>query len=228
MESNNYYVYEFIRLDYNEPFYIGKGSGNRWKELKRGNNDYFNNICKSISVAVVILHDNLEETEALQIESWYIWQLRDIQGYNLVNITDGGEGVALRGKKNGFYGKVHTEETKELIRDKIHEKIEQGIVKSGNYKGKNHKEESKQNISKSVKEFWSNADENFINDFKEKVSGENNGMYGKQHTEDSRQKMKLSAKNRKYKDKKCIVCSNYFSPSGNRATKCSECKTRVK
>ena len=27
--KNEYYVYEWIRLDTNEPFYVGKGKGNR-------------------------------------------------------------------------------------------------------------------------------------------------------------------------------------------------------
>ena len=41
---NDYYVYEWIRLDTNEPFYVGKGKGNRWKDLIRGRNYHFNNI----------------------------------------------------------------------------------------------------------------------------------------------------------------------------------------
>lgn len=90
---NKYYVYEFIRLDYNEPFYIGKGCDERWKVLQRHNNYHFNNICKNIPVAVNILHDNLDEQTAFEYECWYIWQLRDIQGYSLVNIDDGGKGT---------------------------------------------------------------------------------------------------------------------------------------
>ena len=35
---DNYYVYEWIRLDSNEPFYVGKGAGNRWKHLTRDGN----------------------------------------------------------------------------------------------------------------------------------------------------------------------------------------------
>ena len=29
MDENKYYVYEWIRLDINEPFYVGKGCGDR-------------------------------------------------------------------------------------------------------------------------------------------------------------------------------------------------------
>ena len=91
--ENNFYVYEWIRLDTNEPFYVGKGSGNRWKLLTRGDNNHFNNIVKSIPVAVNILHDNLDEQAAFGLEVWYIREYRDIIGYeSMCNINDGGEG----------------------------------------------------------------------------------------------------------------------------------------
>lgn len=37
----NHYVYEYIRLDTGEPFYIRKGSGNRWRDTKRSRNKDF-------------------------------------------------------------------------------------------------------------------------------------------------------------------------------------------
>ena len=130
--KNEYYVYEWIRLDTNEPFYVGKGKSNRWRILNRGDNVHFNNIVKSIPVAVNILHDNLEEQVAYDLECYYIWQYRDIMGYELVNISDGGEGFShteesrqklselakLRiGESNPFYGKHHSEETKKKLSD---------------------------------------------------------------------------------------------------------------
>lgn len=93
MKDNKYYVYEWIRLDTNEPFYVGKGKDDRCYIKTRGNNYHFNNIVKNIPVAVNILEDNLSESEANEIECWYINEYKYIIGYNLVNITDGGEGV---------------------------------------------------------------------------------------------------------------------------------------
>ena len=126
---SNYYVYEWIRLDTNEPFYVGKGCGNRWKDLKRGDNRHFNNIVKSIPTAVNILHDNLDEQTAFGLEVWYIREYRDVIGYKMCNINDGGEGQSLCGELNSFYGKEHTRETKHKISEI---RIRKGIAKGEN------------------------------------------------------------------------------------------------
>ena len=102
---NIYYVYIYWRLDINEPFYIGKGHGDRWKDLWDRNN-HFNNILNKVPIMVEIFKDNLTEEQSLGIECWLINELVfeygfsiDIQnnrGYgnycNLVNQTWGGEG----------------------------------------------------------------------------------------------------------------------------------------
>ena len=113
--ENIYYVYEWIRLDTNEPFYIGMGHGNRCYYLTRNRNFHFNNIVKSIPVAVNILHENLNRQEAFDLEVWYIKEYRDVIGYDLCNINDGGEGQTLCGEKNPFYGRQHSNETKRKI-----------------------------------------------------------------------------------------------------------------
>ena len=100
-----YYVYEWIRLDTNEPFYVGKGKGNRAFVLTRANNHHFNRIVNKYPVAVHILEEELTEMEAYQIECWYIHEYRDVIGYNLTNLTDGGEGVTLVGENNPMYGR---------------------------------------------------------------------------------------------------------------------------
>jgi len=110
---NNYYVYEWIRLDTNEPFYVGKGSGDRWKSMKRGNNHHFNNIVKSIPVSVNILHNDLEESTAFEYECWYINEYKYVNGYDIVNLTDGGDSPPHgSGDKNNNYGNKWTLEQK--------------------------------------------------------------------------------------------------------------------
>jgi hypothetical protein len=89
MENNNkFYVYEYIRTDSMEPFYVGKGSGNRYLDLNK-RNDYFKMIIDKMKVLVNILEDDLTEEEAFDIECWYINEYKYIYGYNLCNVTDG-------------------------------------------------------------------------------------------------------------------------------------------
>lgn len=142
MNENKYYVYEWIRLDTNEPFYVGKGCGNRWKELLNRNN-WFLRIVNKIPCVVNILHDNLKEQIAYDLEVWYIREYRDIIGYNMCNISDGGEGSGLCGEANGFYGKHHSEETKQKIGEKSKER-NQGELNP--FYGKHHSEETKQKM----------------------------------------------------------------------------------
>lgn len=116
--TNSYYVYVYYRLDTNEPFYVGKGKGDRWKRIDktaRGYNKHFINIVKNISIAVVIEKDNLTEQESFYWEEKIIETLVFEYGFSietkgcnsknhychLVNQTWGGEGVS---------GHIHTEE----------------------------------------------------------------------------------------------------------------------
>lgn len=177
--KNIYYVYEWIRLDTNEPFYVGKGHGDRWKTLTRKKNNHFNNIVKSVPIAVNILHDNLDEQTAFDLEVWYIREYRDIIGYDLCNINDGGEGnthsketrkklsEARKGKEpwnKGKKGKSPTEETRKKMSeankgkppwnkgkvDVFSEETRKKISESN--KGRTHSEKSKDKIKKSKKD----------------------------------------------------------------------------
>lgn len=165
--ENNYYVYEWIRLDTNEPFYVGKGKGKRWRKLRRDGNDYFNNIVNKHPVVVNILHDNLDEETAYGLECYYIWLYRDIIGYNMCNLNDGGEGnsmLCMYGELNPFYGKHHTEETKEKMKmcklgKPLSEETKRKVSENNAWKGKKRPEHSEK--------------------MKGKMCGELNPMYGR-------------------------------------------------
>lgn len=121
MENKNYYVYVYYRLDTNEPFYIGKGKGNRYIDVDHSRNDWFKNIINKERVAVVIVKNNLTEIEAFYWEEEIIKILVFEYGYSinikgnyyednksychLVNATWGGEGTS----------RPHTEEFKQRI-----------------------------------------------------------------------------------------------------------------
>lgn len=203
--KNIYYVYEWIRLDTNEPFYVGKGKNNRCYKLTRDNNKHFNSIVKSIPVVVNILHDNLDEQVAYDLECYYIWLYRDVIGYDMCNISDGGEGFALCGENHPMYGKSHTEETKKKL--------------SKSHKGKYHTKETKNKISNSIKKekhpLWGKChteeSKRKMSDtqLKKDIRGEKHHLYGKSHTEESKKKMSENHCNYSGKNNpnaKSIIC----------------------
>ena len=146
---NKFYVYEWIRLDTNEPFYVGKGHDNRCYELTRGTNSHFNNIVKSIPCVVNILHENLDEKTAFGLEVWYIREYRDVIGYNLVNITDGGEGCVI-------IGRIVSYETKCKIGNKlkgIPKSYEHKLKVSKSLKGKKHSKLHNQKVKENHADF---------------------------------------------------------------------------
>lgn len=102
--ENKYYVYEWIRLDTNEPFYVGKGCGNRAYQIYKSRNAGFMNVFRKTECAVVILADNLTEEEAYEAEIWFIYEYKYIYNFSLVNLDEGGLG-AVSGKFNHMYGR---------------------------------------------------------------------------------------------------------------------------
>jgi hypothetical protein len=121
---NIFYIYRYIRLDTNLPFYIGKGKGNRYKD-QQDRNQYFLNIVNYTPFRVEIILDNLSEDQALKKEVEFI-KLYKSFGFCEANLTSGGEGVSgwvpnhdwlvknksrNKGECNPMYGKKHTAES---------------------------------------------------------------------------------------------------------------------
>lgn len=204
----DYYVYEWIRLDTNEPFYVGKGRGDRWKSMNRGENKHFYNIINFTDVAVNILNDNLTEDEAFDLESYYIWFYRDIIGYDLCNLTDGGEGYSCRGSLNHKSIKVIC-----LNSLQIFESINIAQEKYGNIDIKNCCE-GKHNYAGYDNYYghlsWRYYEEYLLMSSDEideciylanhSRCGERNSFYGKQHTEETIEKLRKASTGKKYSD----------------------------
>ena len=96
------YVYRHIRLDKNEPFYIGIGEDKIEQEYKykraynqRKRNQYWKNIISKTSYKVEILEEDLSWEEACKKEIWWIsfYGRADLGKGPLVNMTDGGDGT---------------------------------------------------------------------------------------------------------------------------------------
>ena len=121
-----FYVYLHRRLSDNKPFYVGKGKGRRAWIASSRNVKWQRTVAKH-GLVVEMLFEDLDEQEAFRVEIDCILELRSF-GYNLCNITNGGEGCS--GHK-----------LSEAHKDKI-SKRQKGRVKS---------EQERMNISKSQK-----------------------------------------------------------------------------
>lgn len=89
--TNDFYVYQHIRNDTGEVFYVGKGRKKRATRTD-GRNDYWKRIVqKSGGFSVKYVFSNLTESAAFDLEIKTIQELKN-QGVNLCNLTDGGEG----------------------------------------------------------------------------------------------------------------------------------------
>jgi hypothetical protein len=131
------YVYRHIRLDKNEPFYIGIGSDsnyNRAYEIKKNRrNIVWYRIASKCKIEVEIMLDNLTWNEACEKEKEFIklYGRKDLNTGILCNLTDGGDGsigfivnqetkekmkVRMQGKNNPMYNKPHSKELIEQIR----------------------------------------------------------------------------------------------------------------
>jgi group I intron endonuclease len=149
-----------------------------------------------------IIHLCLKE-ELNQLECHYISFFDTFNTLHGLNLTSGGDAPemvsdetrkkiseSIKGEKNGFYGKKHTEETKEKIR-KIHigNKYALGVVRSEEYKLKS----SLSRIGKKSSE-----------ETKKKISMSNTGkpgtfaFLGKKHSPETIAKMKLVHSGKKY------------------------------
>ena len=87
---HSFYTYAHARKTDGRIFYIGKGKGKRaYSESNR--NRYWHNVVNKHGYEVQILCDWPTEEEAFDHEKLLISCFRDM-GYELVNLTDGGEG----------------------------------------------------------------------------------------------------------------------------------------
>jgi hypothetical protein len=131
------YLYRHIRLDKNEPFYIGIGSDsnyNRAYEIKKDRrNIVWSRIASKSEIEVEIMLDGLSWDNACEKEIEFIKLYGRIDNGNgiLSNLTDGGDGTLgiivsektrkknserVSGKGNPMYNKSHSKELIEQIR----------------------------------------------------------------------------------------------------------------
>ena len=123
-------LYRHIRLDKNEPFYIGIGDKESRAYSQKSRTKFWKNIAKQ-GCEVEILFEDLTWEQACEKEKEFIalHGRRDLGKGTLVNLTDGGEGtlgyrhteeaklknrLASLGPNNPQYGKKRPEHSKKL------------------------------------------------------------------------------------------------------------------
>ena len=137
------YVYQHIRLDTNEVFYIGIGKTKRRAYSKSDRNKHWHHIVNKVGYSVKIIFDRITWEEAIAKEKKLIeyYGRRDKGLGTLVNMTDGGEGTL---------GRPMSEKHKRRVSDchkgkKISEELKQKLFNAN--KGRQLSKEHKQKIS---------------------------------------------------------------------------------
>jgi hypothetical protein len=104
------YVYRHIRLDKNQPFYIGIGTDLTYKRAKEKSrrNRIWNKIADKTDIDIEILFDGLsfEEAKIKEIEFIKLYGRIDTNTGILSNMTDGGDGTI---------NKIYTKEYREKL-----------------------------------------------------------------------------------------------------------------
>jgi hypothetical protein len=207
-----FYVYIHKKPD-GTPFYVGKGTGNRAYQFSKRTQWHKNIVAKYRKENIIVQIINcINESQAFDLEKIYIKQFK-MDGIQLVNLTDGGEGSS---------GYKPTEETKK----KLKKTPEQRAVLSELAKGRTQSEETKAKRIASMigatrseeskeKQRQASTGVVFTEERKAKIAasriGKSSWNKGKQFSEESRKKMSEAKKgkpqNPEHKAKRLAACA---------------------
>jgi hypothetical protein len=159
LPENRYYVYHIINPTTNRIFYVGKGTGNRYKQHltdkpeyahNKRLNGYIRNLLENNTPPIIAkIAENLTEDDAYKLEESEIKTCGRV-GFEengiLLNITDCGKSPSLRGENHPWWGKKHTDESKKKMSETKKELYAKGIIKTckGYKQTEEHKEKNRQ------------------------------------------------------------------------------------
>jgi hypothetical protein len=177
-----------------EVFYIGVGNKRR-PYTKSDRSDFWWKVVNKYGYEIQILKTNLTKEEAYELEviliSWY--GRRDLGLGSLVNLTNGGDGsnnVIVSQETRDKISKIHTgSKRSEETKKRMSEKAKLRIISK----------ETRNKMSESAKKKI--LTEEHKNKLYSNKDGENNGMFGKNHSEETREKMRQKALLRHNKSK---------------------------
>jgi hypothetical protein len=140
------YVYRHIRLDKNEPFYIGIGisdkNGYKRAFTKLGRNSIWEKIIKKSEYDIEIIFDNVspEFAKKKEIEFISMYGRIDLCTGTLCNMTDGGDGTL---------NMIYSNEYKKKLSDKAKQRVislEQRVKIGISHRGHKWTEQQKENL----------------------------------------------------------------------------------
>lgn len=183
--SEGFYVYEHLRNDTNEIFYVGKGKVGSGRSTRTyGRNQYWKRVVKKangFSIRKVV--ENVSEQFAFQKEIERIAEIKS-SGIKLCNMTDGGDGASgykhteqslykmsfsQLGEKGNMYGKHHPGAVKKKI-----SKGGLGLKRSD----KTCRRISQAQLGEKNHQFGKKKSNKTLTKLSEALSGKNNPMYG--------------------------------------------------
>jgi len=193
------YEYDEYIFDY-EPFYVGKGKGNRYKEhlndKRTSNTKKHNKIQKMIregfAPKIVKINHFESENDAFNLEIKMIKIIgRFDNGGTLTNFTDGGEGISGykmpkevsekvgRKIKKLWEGKDYREKNSKANAERVRKKETREKIRN-TLTGRKETDEHKKKISQGLKEFYKNNEfpEHVKEILRESQKGGNNSMAG--------------------------------------------------
>jgi len=184
------YVYRHIRLDKNEPFYIGIGTDSKYQRAysKHSRNIFWNRVVSKTRYEVEILLDNLTKKEAKlkEIEFIALYGKKIDKTGILTNISDGGDGNS---------GGKHTEEAKRKIGEankyKDYSKFDRSYMQTKEYKEMVSKMNTGRKMPDSMREKTSERMKNRILSFEQKERLKKLRL-GVKMSDETKEKMKLS------------------------------------
>lgn len=184
-----FYTYLHRRADDNLPFYVGKGTGDR-AHRTNNRNPYWHKTVKKHGLVVEIVSPWRTEKEAFEHEKFLIHCFKDM-GFNLVNMSDGGEGQS---------GYRHNDETKKKLSEASKKKVVSASERDaasermkGNsiWLGRKHSAKAKQKISVGNKG---------------KTAGSKNLRYGKPIPDSQKQAISNATSGAKHRAARAVMC----------------------
>jgi hypothetical protein len=174
------FIYDDLEFDY-EPFYVGKGRGNRYKEhlnekriVNKHKSGKINNIIKdNLLPAIIFICESVSDDVAKSIEIMTISKIGRYPNGPLTNLTDGGDGTI--GLKR--------------LQESIDKQIK-STLSNDSWLRNMKSVEFAEGVSTRMKEYYSNEENRKL--ISKRQSGSGNSMYGKKTSDKQKNAVRLA------------------------------------